>query len=1036
MFNLRIKKFKVLWRILIMNWRTVASIILLGLYTGFWIVPTLLSWDVNLSVIPEWGPVLFLLLVTPGIFLASVYKQSLILWVRYQKNYRLNHVPFTYIDGTVLFVLVFGIGIYFSWDQLTPHIHISYLGKLLAITTGISLGIFCVAIYWKGQSLASELTIQPTTNSADYFTDEPIVTEEEDLLDRKQFIEDLCNQIVNYPLPESFVFGLYGRWGEGKTSTLNLVRNKLNQREDVLVLDFDPWVFSSTEALIENFYDGLHKCLNRRFLLPNLRKLIIRYRKLLVSGLKLKGIDFDLTWTDESLNQLKTKIELLIEKTNTKLVILIDDIDRLRDRDGLLQIFKLVKLSGKFKNTVYVLSFDPMEVNGILNPNNSKDFSYLEKIVQARVSLPPAGKEAIDRYLYFSTEDGHVSQIDRLLRNLQIDRTKIEDFEKDFTAIYVRQLSKLFLTLRRAKLYLNGLYQRLPSVKDEIHLQDFLILEVIRVFYPNVYKDITEYRWFYLPSWGEAAFISFPSEINFRDEKAYTLIKRHIETLIKNQEEQEVLLELLQVLFFEVRKAFSTELIEHSGFETEHRRQKRLSHPEVFWKYFTLSVPANELSDQVVESLIDNWNGVEHDRIWSDFESQVAQYSKENRLIEFLRKILLFRAEISDKTSRELIEFLWKNTHLFKREKRSIFEDSEISAATRLLFILIDEKLRPNEIGDVLFDVIEGTPSFELAIRIVDYVRSRKGDLFNIREQGNFAALSTALGLRLTSHFIEGRHNIFYEENSYGYILAQWGTYSSQDNLKINDYVFQLVKENHTILGKVLVVYMRNIGEGIRFLIRREDLVQLYDETKLYELAKRYRDSSYSNDNEKRAVETFVCQYEERKKSAALEITQQSNKQKFMNANKQGLQLFKNGEYLLALEEFNRALDITDWNDEFNWVPQVRMEKWRTLLELALKSEAENRNQYFSAAQKIAANDAEIQELFNAAYPTGADQAPQELYCCILYYLQWDAAPSEEKDAMRSNFETHFSIATSQGTSGHSHEIMTRCGELAAKIRQ
>jgi hypothetical protein len=184
------------------------------------------------------------------------------------------------------------------------------------------------------------------------------------------------------------------------------------------------------------------------------------------------------------------------------------------------------------------------------------------------------------------------------------------------------------------------------------------------------------------------------------------------------------------------------------------------------------------------------------------------------------------------------------------------------------------------------------------------------------------------------------------------------------------------------------------------------------------------------------SVETFIRQYEERRRAAALETTQQSNKQKFMNANSQGLQLFRKGEYALALQEFNQALGITDWNDEYHWVPQVRLEKWRTLLELALKSETENRKQYLSAAQKIASNEAEIQELFNAAYPTGADQAPQELYCCMFYYLQWDAAPTKEKDAMKNKFEVHFNIATSQGTSGHSHEIMTRCGELAAKISQ
>ena len=72
MFSLWSKKYKVLWQILMMNWRMVICIILLGLYTGFGVVPALLSGDTNLSINPEWSPVLILLLDTPGILLASV----------------------------------------------------------------------------------------------------------------------------------------------------------------------------------------------------------------------------------------------------------------------------------------------------------------------------------------------------------------------------------------------------------------------------------------------------------------------------------------------------------------------------------------------------------------------------------------------------------------------------------------------------------------------------------------------------------------------------------------------------------------------------------------------------------------------------------------------------------------------------------------------------------------------------------------------------------------------------------------------------
>ena len=68
-----------------------------------------------------------------------------------------------------------------------------------------------------------------------YYPDDPITDEIEDVLDRKEFVDDLYKQIINYPLSNSFVFGLLGSWGEGKTSVLNLLSNKLYNNKDVIV---------------------------------------------------------------------------------------------------------------------------------------------------------------------------------------------------------------------------------------------------------------------------------------------------------------------------------------------------------------------------------------------------------------------------------------------------------------------------------------------------------------------------------------------------------------------------------------------------------------------------------------------------------------------------------------------------------------------------------------------------------------------------------------------------------------------------------
>jgi hypothetical protein len=164
--------------------------------------------------------------------------------------------------------------------------------KLLAVILGTLFLIwFIIIIFKRHRSEASGSKENKPPSDTDFFHDEPITNENDDKLDRKQFIEAFYNQIVNYPFQDSFVFGLYGAWGEGKTSVLNLLKNKLNQNKDVIVFNFDPWYFSSKEALIKGFYEGLYLAMNRTFFLPNIRTLFNNYQKILSSGLKLSGVD-------------------------------------------------------------------------------------------------------------------------------------------------------------------------------------------------------------------------------------------------------------------------------------------------------------------------------------------------------------------------------------------------------------------------------------------------------------------------------------------------------------------------------------------------------------------------------------------------------------------------------------------------------------------------------------------------------------------------------------------------------------------------
>jgi len=91
----------------------------------------------------------------------------------------------------------------------------------------------------------------------------------DDKLGYAPFSKRLADTILNLRAPEGFVVGLSGPWGSGKTTALNFAKahiEKHNQEtirssEKVLVVDFEPWLFSGHTDLISAFFQVLAESL-------------------------------------------------------------------------------------------------------------------------------------------------------------------------------------------------------------------------------------------------------------------------------------------------------------------------------------------------------------------------------------------------------------------------------------------------------------------------------------------------------------------------------------------------------------------------------------------------------------------------------------------------------------------------------------------------------------------------------------------------------------------------------------------------------
>src|SRR4051794_25448474 len=81
----------------------------------------------------------------------------------------------------------------------------------------------------------------------------PIRTAEADLLGRARAARTFAEQVLSFPAIEGVVVGVLGPWGSGKTSFVNLARGHLHVA-GVEVLDFNPWMFSGAEQLVNSFF--------------------------------------------------------------------------------------------------------------------------------------------------------------------------------------------------------------------------------------------------------------------------------------------------------------------------------------------------------------------------------------------------------------------------------------------------------------------------------------------------------------------------------------------------------------------------------------------------------------------------------------------------------------------------------------------------------------------------------------------------------------------------------------------------------------
>lgn len=274
-----------------------------------------------------------------------------------------------------------------------------------------------------------------------------------DLLDFDYLIGITKDIIINDDLSPSSI-GVYGDWGSGKSSLMEMTLSELSINKDYLCLKFNGWLFEGYEdaktALIGTILDEINK---EKKLTVKAKEVIERlyknvdFFKLASKGVKY-GLDFLITGgigtiaditlqsvvgkvkekasnvsEDDikgaigsafSSNEIRTNLksfqkdfaELLAKTKIKRLVVFIDELDRCNP-DTILETLEAIRLFLFAEGTSFIIGADERQVMYAVRKKfpeikgNKIDIGkeYLEKIIQYPVKIPQLGVHEVQFYI-------------------------------------------------------------------------------------------------------------------------------------------------------------------------------------------------------------------------------------------------------------------------------------------------------------------------------------------------------------------------------------------------------------------------------------------------------------------------------------------------------------------------------------------------------------------------------------------------------------------------------------------------------------
>jgi predicted KAP-like P-loop ATPase len=484
----------------------------------------------------------------------------------------------------------------------------------------------------------------------EFASDRPITKIEDDLLGRSGFSTDLANAMASWHGNDSLVVALHGDWGSGKSSIKNMALSRLEEMTEKKpeVIEYSPWEWAAQEKITASFFQEVSKSVGRKDKSKSGEKLAATLKKYgrylntgetVVSGfsaalptlfvlttlvgvggnfsneswvsnfsavilLVLGGWAAALKWgkgfldklsgnvettakeKEQSLSEIRYELTDLLLKRESPLIVVMDDLDRLTSSQ-LRMVFQLIKANLEFPNVVFLLLFQRDLVEDKMDDGAQHGRDYLEKIIQVPFDIPRIETTRLHSLLF--------NKLDKIIEQ---DKSAANMFDSGrWGNMFYGSLYTYFDNLRSVYRYTSTLSFHFTLFRGksafEVNPVDLISIECLRVFEPNVYKEIAR---------AKEIFTKYGSDRYGRTNESTEAIINGILEKATN-EKRESVKEMVKQLFPTIEWALGGP--NYSGdFANTWLREMRVCHPNNFDKYFQFSIPSGELSNSDLQDML------------------------------------------------------------------------------------------------------------------------------------------------------------------------------------------------------------------------------------------------------------------------------------------------------------------------------------------------------------------------------------------------------------------------------------------------